>query len=95
MIKIKQAVIVEGKYDKIKLSSVIDGIIIETDGFGIFNNKEKQKLIRKLAETKKYLFLGKSIKEACVLSGFHDYANFIRSFKKSVGVSPGKYAMHN
>lgn len=49
----------------------------------------KQYLImRKLAETKKYLFLGKSIKEACVLSGFHDYANFMRIFKKYEGYSP-------
>ena len=45
-------------------------------------------LMRKLAETKKYLFLGKSIKEACVLSGFHDYANFMRIFKKYEGYSP-------
>lgn len=51
MIKIKQAVIVEGKYDKIKLSSIIDAVIIETDGFKIFKDKEKQKLIRKLADT--------------------------------------------
>jgi ribonuclease M5 len=51
MIKIKQAVIVEGKYDKIKLSSIIDAVIIETDGFRIFKDKEKQKLIRKLADT--------------------------------------------
>jgi ribonuclease M5 len=51
MIKIKQAVIVEGKYDKIKLSSIIDAVIIETDGFKIFKNKEKLGLIRKLADT--------------------------------------------
>ncbi len=51
MIKMKQAVIVEGKYDKIKLSSLIDAVIIETDGFRIFKDKEKQKLIRKLADT--------------------------------------------
>ena len=37
MIKIKEAVIVEGKYDKIKLSSLIDGLIIETGGFQIFS----------------------------------------------------------
>jgi len=49
MIKIKQAVIVEGKYDKIKVSSVIDSLIIETEGFGIFKDREKQKLIRRLA----------------------------------------------
>ena len=51
MIKIKQAVIVEGKYDKIKLSSIIDAVIIETDGFKIFKDKEQQTLIRKLANT--------------------------------------------
>ena len=50
MIKIKQAVIVEGRYDKIKLSGIIDAPIIETSGFGIFKDKEMQKLIRTLAE---------------------------------------------
>ena len=44
MINIEQAVIVEGKYDKIKLSSVINGVIICTDGFHIFKDKEKMKL---------------------------------------------------
>ncbi len=57
MIKIDRVVIVEGRYDKIKLSSILDAVIIETEGFGIFNNKEKQKLIRKLAETKGLLIL--------------------------------------
>ena len=41
MIKIKEAVVVEGKYDKIKLSSLIDGLIIETRGFQIFKNKKQ------------------------------------------------------
>lgn len=50
MIKIKEAVIVEGKYDKIKLSNILDTVIIETDGFAIFKDKEKQKLIRFLSE---------------------------------------------
>ena len=50
MIKIKEAVIVEGKYDKIRLSGILDTVIIETDGFGVFNDKEKQRLIRFLAE---------------------------------------------
>lgn len=52
MIKLKQAVIVEGKYDKIKLSSIIDTLIIETDGFQIFKDKEKLGYIRLLAETR-------------------------------------------
>jgi len=57
MIQIKQAVIVEGKYDKIRLSSLLDTLIIETDGFRIFSDKEKQKLIRRLAETRGLLIL--------------------------------------
>jgi len=43
-------VIVEGKYDKIKLLSVIDAQILTTEGFGIFNSSEKTALIRRLAE---------------------------------------------
>ncbi len=82
MIKIDRVVIVEGRYDKIKLSSVIDGIIIETDGFGIFNDKEKQKLIRKLAETKGLLILTDS-----------DSAGFkIRSFIR--GIVPNEQIKH-
>lgn len=57
MIKLDCAVIVEGKYDKIKLSNIIDALIIETDGFGIFKDKEKQKLIKRLAQTKGILIL--------------------------------------
>ena len=57
MIKIKQAIIVEGKYDKIKLSGIIDAPIIQTDGFGIFKDKELQCLIRNLAEKRGILVL--------------------------------------
>lgn len=49
-IPIDRPVIVEGKYDKIKLSSVISANIITTEGFGIFNSEEKTALIRRLAE---------------------------------------------
>lgn len=49
MIHLKQAVIVEGKYDKIRLSSVVDALIITTEGFRIFKDKEKMELIRSLA----------------------------------------------
>ncbi len=51
MIKLRQAVIVEGKYDKIRLSSLLDAVIITTDGFGIYKDKEKTELIRTLADT--------------------------------------------
>lgn len=57
MFHTQRAVIVEGKYDKIRLSSILDALIITTDGFGIFNNKEKQTLIKKLAKEKGLLIL--------------------------------------
>lgn len=82
MIKIDRVIIVEGRYDKIKLSSILDAVIIETEGFGIFNNKEKQKLIRKLAETKGLLILTDS-----------DSAGFkIRSFIR--GMVPAEQIKH-
>ncbi|MCL2698067.1 MAG: DUF4093 domain-containing protein [Oscillospiraceae bacterium] len=52
MLKIKQAVIVEGKYDKMKLAEILDAVIITTDGFGVFKKREKLDLIRLFA--KKY-----------------------------------------
>lgn len=74
MIKIDEAVIVEGKYDKIKLSSVLDAVIVETDGFGIFKDKEKQRLIRYLAESRGIVIMTDS-----------DSAGFkIRSFIKGI-----------
>lgn len=51
MIKIKQAVIVEGKYDKIRLSNIVDAVIIPTNGFSIYRDKETAELIRTLAKT--------------------------------------------
>lgn len=50
MIYVKQPIIVEGKYDRIKLESVVDALIITTDGFGIYKDKEKMALIRAFAE---------------------------------------------
>jgi ribonuclease M5 len=50
-LKLTQAVIVEGKYDKIKLEALIDGVILTTNGFRIFKDKEMQRLIRTLAKT--------------------------------------------
>ena len=50
MIKLDRPVIVEGKYDMIKLSNILDALIIKTDGFGIFKNDERAALIRRLAE---------------------------------------------
>ena len=51
MIRIKQAVIVEGKYDKIRLSNIVDAVIIPTNGFMIYKDKETAELIRTFAKT--------------------------------------------
>ena len=79
MIKINQAVIVEGRYDRKKVENILDTLIIETDGFAIFKNKEKQALIRRLADTRGIVVLTDS-----------DTAGFkIRSFLGSI-VPPEK-----
>lgn len=49
MLKIKEAVIVEGRYDKLKLSNILDTLIVETNGFHIYHDKAKLKFIKKLA----------------------------------------------
>lgn len=46
---------------------------------------------RRITEAKKLLSAGKSVTDTAILCGFEDYANFIRVFKKHVGVTPGKY----
>ena len=70
MIKLSKPVIVEGKYDIIKLSNMIDGLIIKTDGFGIFKDKEKQRLIRRLAEEKGIIVLTDSDSAGFLIRNF-------------------------
>ncbi len=70
MIKVDKIIVVEGKYDKIKLASVIDGVVIDTEGFGIFKNKDKQLLIRKLAEKKGLLVLTDSDSAGFMIRNF-------------------------
>ena len=52
MVKIKEAIVVEGRYDKNTLSQILDAPILETSGFGIFRNKEQMALLRKVAEVR-------------------------------------------
>lgn len=70
MIKISKPVIVEGKYDIIKLSNMIDGLIIKTDGFGIFKDKEKQHLLRRLADEKGIIVLTDSDSAGFMIRNF-------------------------
>lgn len=70
MIKLDMPVIVEGKYDIIKLSNIIDALVIKTDGFGIFKDKEKQKLIRRLAGEKGIIVLTDSDSAGFMIRNF-------------------------
>lgn len=56
-LRIIYPVIVEGKYDKIRLTSIFEAHVVTTDGFGVFNKKEKMALIRALAAESKLIVL--------------------------------------
>ncbi len=74
MIKLKSPVIVEGKYDKITLENIIDGLIIPTNGFALFKDREKCRMIRALAE--KYGII--------VITDSDSAGNMIRAFIKNI-----------
>ena len=55
--KIKEVIVVEGRYDKNALSQVVDGVIVETGGFSIFKDQEKAALFRRLAAARGVIVL--------------------------------------
>ncbi len=55
--RVKEAIVVEGRYDKNTLSQVVDALILETSGFGIFKNEERLALLRRLAAERGLLVL--------------------------------------
>ena len=52
MVKIKEAIVVEGRYDKNTLAQIVDAPILETSGFGIFKDKQQMALLRRVAQTR-------------------------------------------
>ena len=52
MIKIREAIVVEGRYDKNTLSQIVDAPILETSGFGIFKDKHQLALLRRIAQSR-------------------------------------------
>ncbi len=82
MVKIKEAILVEGRYDKNTLSQIVDAPILETNGFGIFKDKKQLALLRQVAE-----------KRGLIVFTDADGAGFvIRNHVKSA--IPGKYLKH-
>ena len=57
MRRIKEVIVVEGRYDKNTLSQVVDAAILETSGFGIFNDAQKRRLLQTLAQTRGLIVL--------------------------------------
>lgn len=56
-IKVQEVIVVEGKYDLNALKQIVDGVIVTTDGFGIFRNEQKMELIRRMAEKRGVVIL--------------------------------------
>ena len=82
MVKIKEAILVEGRYDKNTLSQILDTTILETSGFGIFKDKQQMNLLRRVAE-----------KRGLIVFTDADGAGFvIRNHIKSA--IPGQYLKH-
>ena len=82
MVKIREAILVEGRYDKNTLSQIVDAPILETSGFGIFKDKKQMGLLRRIAETRGLIVFTDS-----------DGAGFvIRNHVKSA--IPGKFLKH-
>lgn len=82
MVKIKEAILVEGRYDKNTLSQIVDAPILETSGFGIFKDKKQMELLRQVAQ-----------KRGLIVFTDSDGAGFvIRNHIKSA--IPGKYLKH-
>lgn len=69
-LKINEVIIVEGKYDKIRIEPLVDATIITTDGFGVFKDKQKQLLIRRLADERGILILTDSDGAGFVIRNF-------------------------
>ena len=57
MQSVKEVIVVEGRYDKNTLLQVVDAVVIETSGFGIINDSQKQKLLRTMAEKRGLIIL--------------------------------------
>ena len=70
MISIEPVIIVEGRYDKNKIKQIFDTVVLETAGFGIFKDKEKAALIRRLARTRGILVLTDPDHDGFIIRGY-------------------------
>lgn len=70
MIRVKEAILVEGRYDKIKLASLVDGVILEAGGFSLFRDREKLAYLKRLAKERGLILLTDSDGAGFVIRNF-------------------------
>lgn len=70
MLKIKEVIVVEGRYDKNTVSQAVDAVVVETTGFGIFSDKEKAALLKRLAEKRGLIILTDSDSAGFMIRGY-------------------------
>ena len=70
MVKIRQAIVVEGRYDKNTLSQLVDAPIFETNGFGVMKNREMLDFLRRVAQTRGLIILTDSDGAGFVIRNF-------------------------
>ena len=70
MHRVSEVIVVEGRYEKNTLSQIVDAVIIETSGFGVFNDSEKQQLLRTLARKRGLIVLTDSDGAGFVIRNF-------------------------
>jgi len=70
MVSVKEVIVVEGRYDQNTLRQVVDATVVCTDGFGIFREKDKQAMLRKLAERRGIIILTDPDGAGSVIRGF-------------------------
>lgn len=70
MRRVREAIVVEGRYDKNTLSQVVDAVILETSGFGVFKDREKLELLRRLARQRGLILLTDSDGAGFVIRNF-------------------------
>ena len=89
MTRIREAILVEGRYDVNTVRQVVDTVVLESGGFRIFNNKDQLKLLRRIAETRGLIVLTDSDGAGFVIR------NRIKVYREQTEVVGAYYARQN
>ncbi|MBR2965444.1 MAG: AraC family transcriptional regulator [Clostridia bacterium] len=96
-LSVRALIAIEESFQNTKIADIAERLYVTGGHLGkVFKSEMGMSIsdyliLRKIAEAKKLLYMGLSVKEACHLSGFGNYSNFIRTFKNIEGYPPGKF----